>query len=73
MTLIRVPAKRLAVGDRFIPDRFIPDNAKDDEGCLFTVLEHTFTGRGDYSTIVQSDDTDWTERFAPDEWVWLET
>lgn len=61
-------AKRLAVGDRFVRDENIEEARRDD--WAWTVISHDYTARGDYSTIVESDGSDWTERFASDDVVW---
>jgi hypothetical protein len=63
-------ACRLSPGDQFVPDRSLADAVE--HGWRWTIVEHVFTGRGDYSTVVESDDTTWTERFWPDDPVWLE-
>ena len=69
--MIPIQAKRLAVGDRFIPDVKLRSSLEEG-GWFWTVREHVLTGRGDYSTIVECDGSDWTERFDPDERVWVQ-
>lgn len=71
-TYTQIPAKRLAVGDRYVPFDAREDSEENGHWSR-TILRHDFTGRGDYSTIVEIDGCDWTERFEPDEPVWLVT
>lgn len=67
-----IPAKRLAVGDLFVK-HYSREDAKTNE-WTWRVREHVWCPeRGDYSTIVECDGSDWTERFEPDELVWLIT
>jgi hypothetical protein len=66
-----LPAKRLAVGDLFVPGDVLQEAVE--HGYAWRVRSHEFTGRGDYSTFVESDGSDWSERFGPDEVVWLAT
>lgn len=69
LRFVEIAAKRLAVGDKFLPAELIGE-AKS-EGWFWIVVEHEFTERGDYSTIVDSDGCTWTERFGPDDLVVL--
>jgi hypothetical protein len=64
-----IEAKRLAVGDHFV--EMEQRGAAESEGWYRIVREHTLTARGDYSTIVETDETTWTERYEPDQPVWL--
>ena len=69
MTFHEVPAKRLAVGDLFV--RHSAREEAERDGWAWRLLRHDFTVRGDYSSMVECDGSDWTERFEPDELVWL--
>lgn len=65
-----IEAKRLAVGDRFVADAQKADAVA--EGWCHVLHEHVLSGRGDYTSIVGDDDgCTWTERYQPDEMVWL--
>jgi len=69
-----IPAKRLAVGDLFV--KYDAREDAEENGWAWRVREHAWCpgpARGDYSTIVEYDGGDWTERFEPDEPVWLVT
>jgi hypothetical protein len=69
MAWTKIPAKRLAVGDLFVPDAQLEDARE--HGYAWRVRSHELTARGDYSTFVENDGSDWSERFEPDEPVWL--
>jgi len=65
-----IPAKRLAIGDRFVTAGSKAD--AETNGWYWVLHEHALTARGDYSSIIGDDDgTTWTERYQPDEPVWL--
>jgi hypothetical protein len=68
-TYEQVAAKRLALGDLFVKHASRED--AQEHGYAWRVLAHDLTARGDYSTVVECDGSDWTERFEPDEPVWL--
>lgn len=67
------PAKRLAVGDVFGPADAMQRGAV---GAAYRVVSHELTARGDYSTFIAStepgdEDCTWSERYEPDERVWI--
>lgn len=69
---IPLPAKRLVVGDYFLPNRLLSDWIIENNHLAgWKVKTHTLTERGDYSTIVECDGADWSERFDPEEIVWI--
>jgi len=63
-------ARLLVPGDWFIPERLIL--AWDADPLGWRVRSHEYTQRNNYSTFVTTEDgTTWSERFAPDERVWI--
>lgn len=65
-------AGELAAGDRFVPAAKLDDAWVN--GWCWTVVQHEFAPLcGDYSTIVECEQTRWSERYLPGDLVYLPT